>query len=350
MKELLFSLLIFQSIYSQSEKELKVDFSGYLDTYYAYDINQPRAKEKLPFMYNYNRQNEFAINIGLLRAKIEYQNTYASIAFQAGTYVEDNYKNEATKFLNEAFIGVFLDKEKKSTIEIGILPSYIGFESATTASNLNVTRSILAENSPYFMTGLKYGYKPNDRWNFAFFVTNGWQRIQKAKTDIPPSFGSQIQYRPSESSLLNWSTFAGVETYSNHNGLHLFSNFYWDKTWNKKWRTISGFDIGTQNRDAINESNGNWMSLAVITQYIISSKWQLANRIEYYKDKKNVIITTSLPFEAYGTSLNLDYIINSKVKYRMEARYMKSDDTIFPRTNDLTDSTLFFTSSLSFEF
>jgi hypothetical protein len=349
MKQLLFIVVIFQSIYSQTEKEVKVDFSGYLDSFYAFDINKPSEKEKLPIMYNYNRQNEFAINIGLLRAKIEYLNTYASIAFQAGTYVEDNYKNESIPFLNEAYIGVFLDEEKKSSIEIGILPSYIGFESATTATNLNLTRSILAENSPYFMTGIKYTHKPTEKWCYTFLITNGWQRIQKSDNDVPPSLGSQIIYKPSASSTLNWSTFAGKEVYQNTEGLRLFSNFYWDKIWNKRWRTITGFDIGTQDIPTPN-NDGNWMSVALISQYTLNSKWQSAIRLEYYEDKNNVIVSSELPFEVYGGSVNLDYSINSKVKYRIEARYLKSDDAVFTASKGVENDTLFFTSSLSFEF
>lgn len=76
------------------------------------------------------------------------------------------------KYVNEAYIGLNLDKANKHSIEVGILPCYIGFETATSASNLTFIRSLLAENSPYFMTGIKYSYKPSDKWSFAALVNN----------------------------------------------------------------------------------------------------------------------------------------------------------------------------------
>ncbi|HQW69428.1 MAG TPA: outer membrane beta-barrel protein, partial [Flavobacterium sp.] len=211
MKNSFVLLLLISSFASAQDEVLKVSFSGYIDTYYSYDFNQPSLEQKLPFMYNYNRQNEFNLNIGLLRAKVDYQNAYAVLSLQSGTYVDDNYANEKMKNLNEAYVGLFLDQQKKHSVEVGILPSYIGFETAVSHTNLTLTRSLLAENSPYFMTGIKYNYKPSDKWSFSGFVTNGWQRIQKPEKDISPAFGTQISYKSSSNSVVNWSTFIGKE-------------------------------------------------------------------------------------------------------------------------------------------
>ena len=348
----LFYALFFSivTIYSQEKSEVKVTFSGFLETYYSYDFNENLEEVKLPFMYNYNRHNEFNINIGLLRAKVEYQNVYGSIALHSGTYVDDNYANEKIKYLNEAFIGLNLDEEKKQSIEVGILPSYIGFESATTASNLTLTRSILAENSPYFMTGVKYNYKPSEKWSLAVLVTNGWQRINKPQKDVAPSFGSQIVYKPTSNSTLNWSTFIGKEFNGIDYSMRYFSNLYWDKTWNNKWRTIAGFDCGLQDLSSTNNESASWLSPVFIAQYSINLKWQTAFRTEYYQDDKNIIIATNDEFETLGFSLNFDYLPNSKVKFRTEARYFDSKKEVFPKNEAIVNSNFFLTTSLSFEF
>ena len=349
-KLILFLLSTTSLSFAQEKSDLKVTFSGFLETFYAFDFNQPQTESKLPFMYNYNRHNEFNVNIGLVRAKLEYQNVYANIALQLGTYVDDNYTNEKIKYLNEAFIGLYLDKTKKHTFEVGILPSYIGFESATTASNLTLTRSILAENSPYFMTGIKYNYKPSDKWNFTALITNGWQRISKPQKDLAPSFGTQISYKPSSISTLNWSTFIGKEFNGIDFSMRYFSNFYWDKTLNNKWRTIIGFDYGLQDTSSKNEVYNCWLSPVFIAQYSINQKWQTAFRTEYYQDKENIIIATNDEFETFGFSLNFDYLFNSKVKFRTEARYFDSKEKVFLKSEDLVNSNFFLTSSLSFEF
>ena len=327
--------------------KVNVDFSGYMDGYYAYDFNNSKQLTKQPFFYNHNRHNEFNINIALFRGVITYENIYAKLSFQAGTYVDDNYSNERLKNINEAYFGVYLDTAKKHTIEMGIFSSYIGFESAITGTNLTLTRSILAENSPYFMTGLKYNYNLSKKWILSGLITNGWQRIAKPNNSIPPSFGTQIVYKPSETSLLNWSTFVGKENYNGAFGMRYFSNVFWDATWDSKWRTIIGFDFGMQKLTTLNESYAKWWSPVFITQYAINSNWKTAARLEYYQDKHNVIISNSNPFSTYGYSLNFDYLFNTKAKFRVEARYLDSKEPLF--NNNATDN-FSITTSLSFEF
>ncbi len=335
------------SVKSQEKDTLKMKISGFLESYYSYDFSNSGENAKLPFMYNYNRHNEFNLNNGLIRTQLEYGNSYASIAFHSGIYVHDNYASEDIKFISEAFVGLYLNENRKSSIEVGIMPSYIGFESATTASNLTLTRSILAENSPYFMTGIKYNYKPSDKWSFTALLTNGWQRINKPQKDVAPAFGTQIIHKPSDKSTLNWSTFIGKELYGTELGMRYFSNLYWNTTWNSKWRTILGFDFGIQDSSSLNNKHVNWISPVLITQYSINPKWQTAVRFEYYEDENNVIIATAEAFKTTGISWNFDYLPNSKVKLRTEARYLDSKETIFYENKN---NNFFVTTSLSFEF
>lgn len=347
LKGLLFFGLILNA---QNDKKLSIALSGFVETYYAYDFNSSGSESKLPFMYNYNRHNEVNLNLGLLRAKVDYDNTYASIAFHSGTYVDDNYANEKIKFINEAFVGLYLDNLKKHSIEVGIIPSYIGFESAASATNLTLTRSILAENSPYFMTGIKYNNTVSERLKFSFFITNGWQRISRENKKLAPSIGTQLVYSTATNSLFNWSTFVGEEFNGIDFSPRYFSNLYWDKKWDSQWRTIVGFDFGLQNKSQVGNSTQMWYSPVVISQYTISPKWQTAFRAEYYQDKNNVLITTLDEFKTVGFSMNLDYLLNDKTKFRTELRHFNSENNLIENSTMNTTSNLFFTSSLCFEF
>ncbi len=348
-----FYLILFLSstscLFSQENKEVKITFSGFLETYYSNDFQNSNAEKKLSFMYNHNRQNEGNLNIGLLRAKFAFENGYGSFALHSGTYVDDNYANEKMKYISEAYLGLYLDTSKKQTLEAGIMPSYIGFESATTASNLTLTRSILAENSPYFMTGVKYNYTPSAKWSFSGLLTNGWQRINKPNKKALPSFGSQIAYKPSDNATLNWSVFIGDEPIVTDLRTRYFSNLYYDFKWKNKFRTIAGFDFGLQ-KNLEGKSYSNWFSPVVITQYTINSKWQTSLRGEYYQDVKNVMIASTKEFKTFGTSLNFDYLPNSKMKIRTEARYFNSKEAVFLRNQTAVTSNFFGTISWSYEF
>jgi hypothetical protein len=347
----LYSLLLLTfSGYAQESDSLKIDFSGFIETYYAYDFNEPSENQKIPFLYNYNRHNEFNINNALLRVKASYGNVYASFAMHAGTYVEDNYAAEDIKVISEAIVGVYLDDKRKHVIEMGIMPSYIGFETATSASNLTLTRSMLADNSPYFMTGVKYQFQPSEKWTFATFLTNGWQRIAKPDKSTLPAFGSQITFKPTENAALNWSTFIGDEPTALGLRTRYFSNLYFDYQWNEHWRTIAGFDVGMQ-KSSVGNNHEDWLSPVLIAQYSFNSKWQTAFRTEYYQDENNVIINVNdSAFKTFGNSLNVDFLPTAKVKIRIEARWLKSQEAIFIRDNELVEDNFFMTTSMSFEF
>ena len=351
MKKLILFAVIFTSFNTQAQdsiSKVKIDVSGYIDTYYSYDFNQPETEYKQSFLYNYNRNNSFNINIALLRSTISYENVYAKISVHSGTYVEDNYAAENIKYLNEAYLGVYLNESKKTTIEVGIMPSYIGFESAITHSNLTATRSLLAENSPYYMTGVKINHQFNDKWSFAGLITNGWQHIEKPKSDIIPSFGTQLVYKPNNKNTINWSTFLGKEAYNDDFNMRYFSNLYWDATWNSKWHSIFGFDYGYQDLSTLNNESTTWYSPVMITQYTINSKWQMAHRIEYYQDTKNAIISSVLPFETIGNSINFDFLPNSKCKLRTEGKWYHATNNIFDEGKKKDNFSI--TTTLSFEF
>lgn len=344
-------LLVFSlSGKAQTTDSLKIVFSGFIESYYAYDFNTPTENQKLPFMYNYNQHNEFNINNALLRVKASYENVYASFALHAGTYVEDNYAEEDVKWVSEAIVGIYLDKKRNHAIEMGIMPSYIGFETAISNSNLTLTRSMLAENSPYFMTGIKYQFQPNDKWTFATLFTNGWQRISKPDNSALPAFGSQIIFKPSEKAVLNWSTFIGDEPTEFGLRTRYFSNLFLDYQWNENWRTIAGFDAGMQ-KSSYGDKYENWFSPVLIAQYTFNSKWQTAFRTEYYQDKNNVIINVNdIAFKTFGNSFNIDFLPTKSLKIRTEARWLKSQEAIFIKDNQQVEDNFFITTSMSFEF
>ena len=119
----------------------------------------------------------------------------------AGTYPQDNMVAEqgALRYINEANIGVKISENKNLWIDAGIMPSHIGWESAIGKDNYTLTRSIAAENSPYFETGVRLSYTTdNGKWYLSGLVLNGWQRIAKPEGNQSISFGHQVTYKPSE--------------------------------------------------------------------------------------------------------------------------------------------------------
>jgi hypothetical protein len=318
--------LITQVVVSQNEPSVNV--SGFLDVYYAYDLEEPSGNRQ-PFLYNHNRHNEFNINLGLVRLSLEAEKYRSTVALQTGTYANDNYSAEPGLLKNvfEATIGVSLNKKNNLWLDAGVLPSHIGFESAISTNNHTLSRSLSAENSPYFLSGAKLTYSPNDRWEFAGLVTNGWQRIQRVEGNSMVSVGTQVIYTPNDNVLLNWSTFVGTDDADVNRRMRYFNNVYGEFGLTSNLTLLTGFDIGLQQKHKDSSSYDYWVAPTIIGYADLSDEVGMGLRAEFYNDPYGVIVYEE--FDIYGFSYNIDYNIQPNVMFRVESRYLSNSDFVF---------------------
>ncbi len=347
----------FTTIYAQEvEKEKSpFTFSGYVETYYSYDFGEPDNHVRPGFIYSHNKHNEVNLNLGLAKVNYAKENVRGNFALMAGTYAQYNLAAEQNLLKNvcEANVGVKISSKHNLWIDAGIMPSHIGFESAIGKDCVTLTRSILADNSPYYEAGVKIGFTSKDeKWYLAALYLNGWQRIQKIDGNQTPAFGTQVIYKPTAKTTLNWSTYVGNEQPDNVKKWRYFNNFYGQFKVSEKTSLTAGFDIGAQQKVTESDQYDVWFSPILIAQYKPTTKIQLAARAEYYTDEKGVIIATATPngFKTYGFSANFDYLVAENVMFRLEARDLNSKDAIFLKNNDPSNQNVFLTTSLAISF
>ncbi len=271
-----------------------LNLSGFIEVFYVYDFNESTTDFRLPFLVNHNRHNEFNLNLGFAKLSAEHKNYRANLALQTGTYANDNYAAEPGLLKNifESNIGISLNRKNNLWLDAGIFGSHIGFESAISIDNWTLTRSILAENSPYYLSGAKLTFNLNNKWELAALICNGWQRIKKVSGNSLPSFCSQIKVSPSGKVMLNWSTFIGTDDPDTTRRMRLFNNLYGQFLFTEKFGLITGFDIGAQQRVKGSSAYDFWFSPVLIAQYKINKTLKTAIRTEYYQDETGIIIPT----------------------------------------------------------
>ena len=360
MKKIIITAFIifgFTAINAQEVEKVKspLTFSGYLETYYSYDFNEPANHTRPSFVYNHNRHNELNLNLGFAKMNYATDKVRGNLAVMAGTYAQYNLAAEQDLLKNvfEANVGVKISSKHNLWIDAGIMPAHIGFESAIGKDNQTLTRSILADNSPYFEAGVKIGYtSPSEKWYLAGMYLNGWQRIQKIDGNQTPAFGTQVTYKPNAKTTLNWSTFAGNEFPDIDRKWRYFHNLFGQFKLSDKTNLTTGFDIGSQ--QSANKSNKYdiWYTPAVILQHKPTEKIQLAVRGEYYSDEKGVIIASGTPngFQTYGFSANFDYLASDSLMFRIEARNFSSKDQVFVQAGNPTNNNTFLTTSMAISF
>lgn len=328
--------------------------SGFVDVFYVYDFNQPPGTARQPFFFNHNRHNEFNLNLGLVQLELDHPKYRANLALQTGTYANDNYAAEPGLLQNifEANVGLSLNQHNNLWLDVGVLPSHIGFESAISMDNPTLSRSLPAENSPYFLTGAKLSYEPNEKWEIAGLLVNGWQRIQRLAGNSLPSLGTQVNFSPSPQVTLNWSTFIGTDDPDTTRRMRYFNNLYGQFQVSPRFRITTGFDIGAQQRAKNSSSYDWWYTPVFIGQYTINPSWKTAVRVEYYQDERGVIIPTGTRngFQTTGFSVNLDYSPTPRIACRMEARWLNSRDAIFDTSSTPTDNNLVIGASMAVKF
>ena len=327
------------SVYAQEAEKNPLSFSGYAEVYYQQDFNNPKANARPGFVYSHNRNNEVSLNLGLIKAAYKTDQVRANVGIGVGSYMNANYAAEegVLKNIFEANVGVKLSKTKNIWLDAGILPSHIGFESAIGSDCFTLTRSMMADNSPYFETGAKLSYgTDNGKWDMAVLVLNGWQRIQRVEGNSTPGFGHQIIYRPNGKVTFNSSSFIGNDMPDKGRLMRYFHNLYGQFEFNGQLTMIAGFDIGAQQKEKGSYNYNTWYTPVLIARYTPRERLSLALRGEYYSDKAGVVIFSETPggFQTFATSLNVDYRILPNVVWRTELKSMSSRNAVFLNRTD----------------
>ena len=338
-----------------TQNPLKI--SGYLETYYVYDFGNPTDHNRPDFLYSFNRHNEVNLNFGFIQAEYNSDKVRGKLVLMTGTYANANLAAEpgVLKNIFEANAGFRISKSQNLWVDAGIFASHIGFESAIGANCWNMTRSLLAENSPYYLTGAKISYTSGDeKWFLSGLLLNGWQRIQRVPGNQTPSLGHQLMWKPNEKITLNSSSFIGNDKSDSTRQMRYFHNFYGQFQLSPKIGITAGFDMGAEQQAKGSSDFNVWYSPVLIARYTPTEKLALAARAEYYSDENGVIISTGTPngFQTFGYSLNMDVRVMENVLWRLEARTFNSQkDFIFIDSNqNETRSNSFVGTSLSVSF
>ena len=330
-------------------------FDGYAEPYFSYDYNRPEKKGRPPFLYSYHRHNEFNINLGFIRSAISDINFRCSLALMTGTYSKNNLLSEPAGLRNifEANAGMKLSRKKNIWLDAGIFSSHIGFESAIGKDCWTLTRSIMAENTPYYESGVKISWiTPNEKWTYRFLILNGWQRIQLKPGNSIPAFGTQITFTPDKKLTVNGSTYFGHVAADSLGMFRYFHNLYAIWQFHPKLGLTAGFDSGLQKK--IKGQNGytNWINPILIVRAEPFPRFAIAVRAEYYADPEQTVIYTGTAngFQTFGFSVNADYKVSEHILLRAEARSMNSRDEIFIRNTLPVNDNFCMTFSVAFSF
>lgn len=325
----------------------------FMDMYYGYSSPVPKSENRSYFV-SHARHNEVQVNLACIEMKLNYPDFRASFVPGSGTYMDANYAAEPAALRNivEAMAGFRLHKRYDMWLDAGVLPSPYTNESAFSSDQLLYTRSMGPENTPYYVTGARLGFRPFPGLLAELYILNGWQKIRLAEK--VPAFGSKMEYRPDKRWTLNWNTYIGNEQDKGaaNLGMRYFSDVYVIYYRADDLKIASSIYGGLQERsDSLGKAGlYSWWQANLMAWQKLSRRTALSGRIEIFSDPYSVMIqpfTTLSGFTCFSGSLCLNFQMTDKVVLRLEGRSFRADGKKFDTISGHVSKTLLFVGGLT---
>ena len=322
-----------------ADTTIKVTFGGFVDAYYAYDFGRPATFDRsfasgATFTTQPARHDEFNVNLAYVEATIAGNRLHGRLALQAGTSVQSNYAGEPTngaisgpslaRNIQEAWAGY----QVASTLWIdgGIFYSNIGDESWVSKDNPTYTRSLVADYSPYYSSGVRAVWQATPKLAARLDVVNGWQNISETNTD--KGAGLRLDYAASPATTLSYYDFVNDEVGGR---LRVFNGVALKSVFGGTTLLAEG-DYGTLGAPSAGGGSATWWGFTAVARQRVSGAVAIAARVERYVDPDQVNIVTGMAdsFIGNGASLGIDVVPQPRLMWRTEARGFMTQHGIFP--------------------
>ena len=358
--------LVMQAQSTAADTSVKISWGAFVDGYFAWDFQRPANFDRsfaggALFTTQPARHNEFNVNLAFVEAKLDGQRVRGRIALQAGTSVQSNYSGEPAngqvsgpslaRHIQEAVVGAKL--ADNIWVDGGIFFSHMGMESWVSRDNPTYTRSLVAEYSPYYQSGVKLTWMASSKLTAQVDVVNGWQNI--SENNRGKGVGLRLDYSPAANSTLSYYNFFTQEAGTRLRGF----NGVGAKVVKGRATVLAQFDLGMQDDSDGSDGSATWYGFTAILRGQMTPTFGVSGRVERFDDRNQVIIgtgsvdeTPNAAFRGNGASIGLDWSPLPRLLWRSEFRGFMNDRPLFPNgaTGAPSKRDAFITSSLALTF
>lgn len=336
-----------------------VQWGGFVDAYYAWDVHRPASFDRA-YTTQAARQAEFNVNLAFVEARVSRDRARGRLALQWGTSVQANTSGEprlgavsgpeVSRFVQEASVGWKLAPDL--WVDAGIFLSHMGQESWVSRDNAAYTRSLVAEFSPYYESGVKLTWAVSPSLTAQAVIVNGWQNV--SADNSTPGAGVRVDWVPSPRLALGYDNIvADMAADSAGSRVRTWHDAFVVVTPAERWTWIAVASLATEGpRDSGGGS-------ATVLGGVLTARWQarptlaLVARAEALSDPDGRLVATpgGDPFRTFGASFGVDVSPDPALRWRSELRSFSSRDAVWPtRTGGLSARGGALVSSLSLTF
>jgi hypothetical protein len=336
-----------------------VTLSGFVDTYYGYNSNQPIGRTNGLRNFDINSA-QFGLNMLELVADKAPDPAASHVGFhvalgfgQAMNLVNSTEVGSPNapgspvgtvgvvsnfdQYLKEGYLEFLAGK--KLQINVGKFVTPAGAEVIESKDNWNYSRGLLfAWAIPYFHFGVNAKYTFSPKFAVTGYLTNGWNNSVDNNSGKTGGFSAAWTPNAKWSLIENYLT--GPEHTNDNSNFRNLSDTVISYTPNAKLSLMANYDYGS---DTIVDTTVlpfavgpkvHWDGIAGYIKYAPNANWYIATRGEYFQDHDGFSTGTAQNVGEF--TLTLQRILAGKIMSRLEYRYDSSDKGVFPYHNSLT--------------
>lgn len=270
--------------------------TGLVDTYYAYNVNQP-ANRVSGFRLFDNNTNQFSLNLielGLVKAPEADSRLGYNVTLGFGNAMNVvNGSDPAglgfAQYLKEGYLSYLAPVGKGLQIDAGKFVTPNGAEVIESNANWNYSRSLLFNYAiPFYHFGLRAKYAFNDKYAVTGYVVNGWNNLLESYSNGKTG-GLSFVWTPNKkwSFTENWMGGPGA-TPADANDWRNLSDTVISYSPTAKLSLMVNGDYGRSERFNGANKPSEWYGVAGYAKYQFNPLYAVATRYEYYNDPDGV--------------------------------------------------------------
>jgi hypothetical protein len=302
----LFSLLLSISAFSQekTEDKGKFTFSGYIDSYYMLNFNNPKDRSNLGASGTARafdqKANQFSL--GLVQTKIGYSTAKSDVVVdltfgpnadlgQYGNVIGPLGKGTTALAIKQAYFN--WKATDKLTMTAGQFGTHIGYEVIDAPVNYHYSLSNLFNNGPFYHIGVKAAYAFSDKFSLMGGLVNNVDALNDnngqlgliAQVFVVPVTGWNVYVNGITTNEASEDPATGKTPSGQYSLLDLTTTY----------QISEKFMVGVNAATGAQDANGDgkfdkesWGGWALYTKYDVSSAFAIGARYESFDNQNGI--------------------------------------------------------------
>jgi hypothetical protein len=312
--------------------------SGFIDTYYGYNSNQPSGRVNTYHNFDIN-SGQFGLNMIELVADKAPDATASRVGYHVALgFGQAMNQVNATEigpggtelnfdqYLKEGYLEYLAPVGKGLQINVGKFVTPAGAEVIESKDNWNYTRGILfAWAIPYFHYGMSAKYAFNSKFAVTGYLVNGWNN--SVDNNSGKTTGFSAAWTPNAKFSLIENYLVGPEQTDLNGNFRQLSDTVLIYNATPKLSLMANYDYG-HDRPAGAFNSVHWSGIAGYVKYAMNDKWSIAGRGEYFNDHDGFATGATQNLSEF--TFTLQRMIAAKIMSRLEFRRDMSSADVFP--------------------